>query len=74
MATIDRREAMWMVGGAVVAAATVGRVGVAGALELNKPAPDFTLPSHTGEDVSVKQFRGKKLVLFDFFGAAFAPT
>jgi hypothetical protein len=44
------------------------------ALEIGKPAPDFTLPATTGEDVSLRRFRGKKLVLIEFFGAAFAPT
>jgi peroxiredoxin Q/BCP len=44
------------------------------ALELGKPAPDFSLPSATGETVSLRQFRGKRIVLLEFFGAAFAPT
>ena len=46
----------------------------AAALELGKAAPDFSLPSTNGETVSLKQFRGKKIVLLEFFGAAFAPT
>jgi uncharacterized membrane protein len=57
----------------VVLAIVVTVVGVAGALELGKPAPDFTLPSANGENISLKQFRGQKLVLLEFFGAAFAP-
>jgi peroxiredoxin Q/BCP len=44
------------------------------ALELGKPAPDFSLPGTTGETVTLRQFRGKKIVLLEFFGAAFAPT
>jgi hypothetical protein len=44
------------------------------ALELGKPAPEFSLPSATGETISLRQFRGKKIVLLEFFGAAFAPT
>lgn len=44
------------------------------ALELGKPAPDFSLPGTNGETVSLRQFRGKKIVLLEFFGAAFAPT
>ena len=46
----------------------------AGALELGKPAPEFSLPGTNGGTVSLRQFRGKKIVLLEFFGAAFAPT
>lgn len=74
MATIERRSAIRILGGAVITAAALGVVDVAGALELGKPAPDFTLPGTNGEDVTLRQFRGKKLVLIEFFGAAFAPT
>jgi peroxiredoxin len=51
-------------------------VGIAGAtaLEIGEYAPDFTLPSTTGEDISLSQFRGKKLVLLEFYGVDFAPT
>ena len=44
------------------------------ALEVGEQAPDFTLPSTTGEGISLSQFRGKKLVLLEFYGADFAPT
>jgi peroxiredoxin len=36
-------------------------------------APDFTPPSTTGEDISLSQFRGKKLILLEFYGVDFAP-
>jgi hypothetical protein len=57
-------------------AATVATTLPSGAvaLELGKPAPDFSLPATTGETVTLRQFRGKKIVLLEFFGAAFAPT
>jgi peroxiredoxin len=48
--------------------------GVATALEVGEQAPDFTLPSTTGEEISLSQFRGKQLVLLEFYGVDFAPT
>jgi peroxiredoxin len=47
---------------------------VAVALDVGAQAPDFTLPSTTGEQISLSQFRGKKLVLLEFYGVDFAPT
>src|SRR5215813_10053295 len=44
------------------------------ALEAGEPAPDFTLASTTGGDISLSDFRGKKWVLLEFYGADFAPT
>jgi peroxiredoxin Q/BCP len=34
---------------------------------IGKPAPDFTLPSTTGEPVSLRQFKGKKSVILYFY-------
>jgi thioredoxin-dependent peroxiredoxin len=34
---------------------------------IGKPAPDFTLPSTTGEPVSLKQYKGKKTVILYFY-------
>ncbi len=48
--------------------------GVATALEVGEQAPDFTLPSTTGEKISLSQFRGKKVVLVEFYRADFVPT
>ena len=56
----------------VAALGVVGGHEVA-ALEIGKPAPDFTLPSTTGEKISLSQYRGK-LVLLEFYAAAFVPT
>jgi peroxiredoxin Q/BCP len=44
------------------------------ALDIGDKAPDFTLPSTTGGKISLSQFRGKKLVLIEFYGADFAPV
>ena len=51
--------------------ADAGQVTAPGVGEL---APDFTLPSTIGEDISLSQFRGKKLVLLEFYGVDFAPV
>jgi cytochrome oxidase Cu insertion factor (SCO1/SenC/PrrC family) len=62
----------------LIAALTATLAATAGpealALELGKPAPDFSLLGTNGETVTLKQFRGKRIVLLEFFGAAFAPT
>jgi peroxiredoxin Q/BCP len=34
---------------------------------IGKPAPDFTLPSTSGEPVSLRQFKGKKTVVLFFY-------
>ena len=44
------------------------------AVEVGAPAPDFKLPSTSGNDISLSDFRGKKWVLLEFYGADFAPT
>ena len=34
---------------------------------IGRPAPDFTLPSTTGEDITLKSFKGKKTVVLYFY-------
>ena len=46
----------------------------AGALEVGEPAPEFKLPSTTGADIALTDFKGKKWVFLEFYGADFAPT
>jgi peroxiredoxin Q/BCP len=46
------------------------RSGVA--MNTNDKAPEFTLPDENGQDVSLKDFRGKNVVLF-FFPKADTP-
>jgi peroxiredoxin len=55
----------------------VGMLSVAGvalAIEIGEQAPDFTLPSTTGETISLSQFRGQKLVLLEFYVNDFGGT
>ena len=47
---------------------------VATALEVGEKAPDFSLPSTTGEKISLSQFRGKRHVLLEFFVDDFGAT
>jgi cytochrome oxidase Cu insertion factor (SCO1/SenC/PrrC family) len=46
----------------------------AAALEVGDKAPDFELPSTTGEKISLSQFKGKKHVLIQFYTLEFNPT
>jgi peroxiredoxin len=41
---------------------------------VGQSAPDFTLPSTSGSDVSLQQFRGKSVVLLAFFPLAFTSV
>ncbi len=52
----------------------LGTTGVSSALNVGDKAPDFTLPSTTGGKISLSQYRGKKLVLLEFYGADFSPV
>ena len=55
----------------------VGGLGLAGgawAVEVGDKAPDFTLKSTNGEKISLSQFKGKKHVLLEFYGADFSPV
>ena len=36
------------------------------ALEVGTVAPDFTLPSHTGDNVTLSQYKGQKHVILSF--------
>lgn len=51
----------------VLLAGVLAGASAATALEVGEKAPDFTLPSTTGEKISLSQFRGKQLVLIEFY-------
>jgi hypothetical protein len=44
------------------------------AVEVGQPAPDFRLPSTTGGEISLGDFRGKQWVFLEFYGADFSPV
>jgi hypothetical protein len=58
----------------VFLAGMLGVASLAAALEIGEQAPDFTLPSTTGETISLSQFRGKKHVLLEFYVNDFGAT
>jgi len=75
MSMLAKRMVRFSLLGLLVAGVWAGLgTGVAAALEVGEQAPDFTLPATTGEKISLSQFRGKKLVLFEFYRADFVPT
>ena len=44
-------------------------ISIAVALDVGAQAPDFTLPSTTGESISLSQFRGKRWSSWNFTGS-----
>ena len=58
----------------VVLLMIIGLPSATRAADVGKPAPGFTLASTTGNDISLSDFKGKKFVLLEFYGADFAPT
>jgi peroxiredoxin len=43
-------------------------------VKVGEPAPDFTLPSVSGEKVTLSQYRGKKNAVLSFVPAAWTPV
>lgn len=75
MRVLSRRMLSWvLLATALGVSSVLGASRPAGAVEVGEPAPAFTLPSTTGGDISLSDFRGKKWVLLEFYGADFSPT
>lgn len=66
MSGLAKLTRSWLLLGVLLAGVLVG-ASAATALEVGEKAPDFTLPGTTGEKISLSQFRGKKLVLIEFY-------
>jgi peroxiredoxin len=58
----------------ILLASALGGAGMALAVDVGEKAPDFTLPSTTGKDISLSQFHGKQSILIEFYGGDFDPT
>lgn len=65
-------RALFLLG--VLLAFVIAMVQVATALEVGESAPDFTLPSTMGGEISLSQFRGKNYVLLEFYLSDFGPN
>ena len=67
-----RRKSLLVLGLLVFGLLATARIS--SALDVGDKAPEFTLPATTGEKISLSQFRGKKLVLLEFYGADYSPV
>jgi hypothetical protein len=76
MSGVPVRTAIVTVLAAALLAGLAGDVRPAAAAgsTVGDTAPDFTLPATTGGVISLGQFRGKRLVLLEFYGADFSPV
>ena len=75
MIILARRRFGFILAFAVLASASIASgPRQASAIEVGEPASDFKLPSTTGVDISLSDFRGKKWVLLEFYGHDFVPT
>ena len=63
-----------LMGLSLLLVSVLASAGVTTALEVGERAPDFTLPSTTGKEISLSQFRGKQPVLIEFYAQDFSPV
>jgi peroxiredoxin len=68
----NRRKRLFLP--SMLLAGVLSVAGVATAVEVGDKAPDFTLPSTTGKEISLSQFRGKQPVLIEFYGSDYSPV
>lgn len=69
--SMRRRDALALL---LTGALVIPSALVVAAVEVGERAPDFTLPSTTGGKISLSQFRGRQLVLLEFYVHNFGPT
>jgi hypothetical protein len=75
MATMGRRGVCGLLMSAAIAISSfVFYPDSAPAAEVGERAPDFKLPSTMGGSISLGDYRGKKWVLLEFYGADFSPV
>ena len=58
----------------VILTAVLALPGGTAAVQVGEQAPDFKLPATTGGQIRLSDFRGKQLVLLEFYHADWGPT
>ena len=58
----------------VMLAVLLALSGEVAAVQVGDRAPDFKLPSTTGGMIKLSDFRGKQMVLIEFYHADWGPT
>ena len=74
MLTLGRGIGTILLGAALGVYSVVAGSTPAAAVEIGEPAPDFTLPSTNGVDISLSDFKAKKWVFLEFYGVDFQPA
>ena len=69
---LQHTKSLFLVG--VLLVSVLVGAAAAMALEVGEKAPDFTLPSTLGTEISLSQFRGKQPVLLEFYAQDFSPV
>jgi hypothetical protein len=59
---------------AIILAVLLIRPGGAVAVQVGERAPDFKLAATTGGEIRLSDFRGKQMVLLEFYHADWGPT
>ena len=59
---------------AIILAALLALPGEVTAVQVGDRAPDFKLPATTGGMIKLSDFRGKQMVLIEFYHADWGPT
>jgi thioredoxin-dependent peroxiredoxin len=58
----------------VLLVAVLALPGNAATVQVGDQAPDFQLPATTGGEIRLSDFRGKQMVLLEFYHADWGPT
>jgi hypothetical protein len=69
-----RKQTVGLLSVSLLLASELALGRLAWAIDVGDKAPDFTLPSTNGLDISLSDFKGKKFVFLEFYAADFVPA